>query len=280
MDFLLKISKPLEKPSKNISQIKEEVQALSAENVQPIEDSIPKIVFSASSREKSPVLSQIIVENKNSSVSAVIDKLQNSDWVKQGFDYLPNELKKEAEICPFCQRATITPELLSDLRKYFDEAYENDLKEIKNIGIEYHQVIDSLPIITAFEKYDFLKELKKGFNIAYEKLRNTFEHNIQLPRDKYKSPSIQITLEDSMELLNATNKIIDDANKLIGEFNTKITQKGKVLQALKEDFWNIQRLEYDQTIDSYKENKIKSETELQRIRKEVSDIDKLTYSQK
>ena len=83
-----------------------------------------------------------------------------------------------------------------------------------------------------------------------------------------------------MELLNATNKIIDDANKLIGEFNTKITQKGKVLQALKEDFWNIQRLEYDQTIDSYKENKIKSETELQRIRKEVSDIDKLTYSQK
>ena len=57
-----------------------------------------------------------------------------------------------------------------------------------------------------------------------------------------------------MELLNATNKIIDDANKLIGEFNTKITQKEKVLQALKEDFWNIQRLEYGQTIDSYKED--------------------------
>lgn len=83
-----------------------------------------------------------------------------------------------------------------------------------------------------------------------------------------------------MELLNATNKIIDDANKLIGEFNTKITQKEKVLQALKEDFWNIQRFEYDQTIDSYKEDKIKSETELQRIRKEVSDIDKLISVQK
>ena len=152
---------------------------------------------------------------------------------------------------------------------------------MRNEKITYEeQAIDSLPIITAFEKYDFLKELKKGFNIAYEKLKNTFEHNIQLLRDKYKSPSIQITLEDSMELLNATNKIIDDANKLIGEFNTKITQKEKVLQALKEDFWNIQRFEYDQTIDSYKEDKIKSETELQRIRKEVSDIDKLISVQK
>lgn len=278
-DFLSGIPKPLEKPSLTISQVKDEVQALAGENAQLIEETIPKIYFSAHFREKDPILSKIIVGNKNSRVSELIDKLHNSDWVKLGFSYLPDELENIAK-CPFCQQETITKQLLDELKKYFDEAYENDLAAVKTIGIEYRKAIEELPMILAFEKNGLLKDLKNDFDAAYDKFKGILERNIEKLRDKYKSPSLTIALHDSTDMQKSVNTIIEKANKLIEEFNIKITQKEKALHSLKKDFWNIQRWEYNQTITAYEEGKRQHDIKQKKLKDDIEDICRTILAQK
>ncbi len=64
-----------------------------------------------------------------------IEKLKNSDWVKKGFDYLNEENK-----CPFCQQE-ISQELIKNLNKVFDEEYNKDIENLKNLLDKYKKDI-------------------------------------------------------------------------------------------------------------------------------------------
>lgn len=96
------LSKPATKPLKTIENLKDEVQAISGENAQKYSH-VPKINFSASDIESNKIFSKEMVGNENSSVSELITKLGNSDWVKDGLEYLPNPPLEQNQNCPFCQ---------------------------------------------------------------------------------------------------------------------------------------------------------------------------------
>ena len=92
---ILAISKPEEKPKKDIDAIKKEIQALSGENAQKY-DLLSTISFEQEVVETDDILNKQIVGNENSTVSELISKLENSDWVKEGLVYLP-EVTKNTE---------------------------------------------------------------------------------------------------------------------------------------------------------------------------------------
>ena len=65
-------------------------------------------------------------------IADLIQKLGNSDWVKQGREFYDPEKR----ICPFCQQET-EESLEKSLEEYFDEAFEKDSAEINTLVVDY-----------------------------------------------------------------------------------------------------------------------------------------------
>src|SRR5690606_12093822 len=123
---LKSLEKPTLKPVKNLEDLKKELESISGDNAQKY-DTFNQISFNASSIEEDEIFGKQIIGNENSSVSALIQELKNSDWVKGGLSYLPEEKRDENTQCPFCQENTISTTLIENIKDYFDEAYENDI---------------------------------------------------------------------------------------------------------------------------------------------------------
>ena len=130
LSYIESLKKPDSKPTKTTDIIKEEVQALSGENAQKY-NTLEPIAFDVAEIETELIFKKQIVGNENSTVSGLINKLENSDWVRDGLKYLPTEIETEIETCPFCQEKTISRQLLESIKEYFDESYEADLAALK-----------------------------------------------------------------------------------------------------------------------------------------------------
>ncbi len=256
--YIESLKKPDSKPTKTTDNIKEEVQALSGENAQKYNTLVP-IVFDVANIETELIFKKQIVGNENSTVSGLINKLENSDWVKDGLKYLPIEIETENENCPFCQEKTISSQLLESIKEYFDESYEADLTAIKEFRKQYSEAIQQIPDKSIFESNPKFENHKKDFEIKYNAFTKVAADNLKLIDDKIKTPSVQITLKSSVASLSEINVIIENINKQVKEHNKKIDQKETALNDLKTDFWNIMRWDYDQTISSYISDKAQSQ---------------------
>jgi wobble nucleotide-excising tRNase len=272
LSYIEGLKKPDSKPTKTTDNIKEEVQALSGENAQKF-NTLEPIAFDVTHIETEQIFRKQIVGNENSSVSSLINKLENSDWVKDGLKYLPTEIENENETCPFCQEQTISSQLLQSIKEYFDESYEADLTAIKELRKQYAEAIQLIPDKSTFENNPKFENHKKDFEIKYNAFTQVVKENLKLIDDKIKSPSIQITLKSSVTALNELNEIIDNINKQVKEHNKKIDQKEAALNDLKTDFWNIMRWEYDQTISSYISDKSQSHKIVSGLKQAIEKLD-------
>ncbi len=91
--------------------------------------------------EVSPVLAKKVIGKEDVSVSAIIQRLGNSDWVRQGIRFLEHT----DEQCPFCQQE-IPHDFEKDLADYFDETFEADSKSVTDLRTKYFQLSDELLI--------------------------------------------------------------------------------------------------------------------------------------
>jgi wobble nucleotide-excising tRNase len=267
------LTKPTDKPTKNIEALKNEVQAIMGENAQKY-SYVPKITFSSSSIETEKVFDKQIVGNENSSVSELITKLGNSDWVKSGLKFIPEEPIEENKECPFCQEKTISNDLIQNIKDYFDASYESDINYIKKIHEEYLQAIQQIPNKTTFESNPKFEAFKKDFEIKFSAFSQLVESNRKKIDEKIKNPSIPQTLEDSTESLKKVNEIISEINASIKEHNDKIDKKTTVKAAIKKTFWQIMRWDYDQTISSYLSDKSASKIKTDSLNTAINDFGK------
>lgn len=279
LSYIEGLRKPDSKPTKTTDNIKEEVQALSGENAQKY-NTLEPIAFNVANIETEQIFKKQIVGNENSTVSGLINKLENSDWVKDGLKYLPTEIENENETCPFCQEQTISSQLLQSIKEYFDESYEADLTAIKELRKQYAEAIQLIPDKSTFENNPKFENHKKDFEIKYNAFTQVVKENLKLIDDKIKSPSIQITLKSSVTALNELNEIIDNINKQVKEHNKKIDQKETALIDLKTDFWNIMRWEYDQIISSYISDKAQYQKNNFEIKQDISKLESDIQKQK
>jgi wobble nucleotide-excising tRNase len=95
------------------------------------------LAFAASGVEADGTFGIAILGNVDSEVAALIDKLGNSDWVKQGLQFLPDEIGGDSENCPFCQESTITSKFVSSIREYFDETYQKQIDNLETLKATY-----------------------------------------------------------------------------------------------------------------------------------------------
>lgn len=269
-NHILSIPKPKDKPEKSIDDLKNEIQSISGDNAQKFLH-IPIIDFSSSSIENEGIFSKKIVGNKNSSVSDLITKLGNSDWVKSGFKYLPKEIIEENENCPFCQEKTISNKLVEEIKNYFDDSYESDINTLKGFLQEYQQSIQQIPDKNIYESNPKFESFQKDFDIKFSAFNQLLNNNLKKIEAKIKSPSSAKILKSSTTQLDELNKVIKDINSSILEHNNNINQKTTVRNSIKSIFWNLMRWEYDQTIDSCLSDKKSSDKKLQSLKSLITD---------
>lgn len=256
-NYLVGIPKPVTQPSKSVQDLKSELESISGDNSQKYPN-IPLIDFQLAYIESAELFEKQIIGNDNSTVSDLITELGNSDWVKDGLEYLSNEDIQENENCPFCQQRTISKLLINNIKDYFDTSYENDKGSIQSFLTSYYKGRRWILSKNVFEKNPKYEVYKKDFEINYDKFTKILDDNLKLIEDKAKSPSRPVSLKSSNNALKNLNATIQSINILVAEHNQKIDEKGVVVSSIKKDFWRIMRWTYDQTISSYNTEKISS----------------------
>ena len=278
---LASINKPDEQPAKTVEQLKKEVEAIQGDDAQKY-DLLLKINFTAHEVEKNPILQKNIVGNENSTVSSLINQLQNSDWVKDGLQYLPEHIhiEEDNESCPFCQSKTITKVLLEDIKGFFDESYENDIKALKTLLSSYEDGIATLPKKESYGTNPYIAEKKSEFENLYDAVCNLLENNKRQIENKLKAPSQETTLSDLANAIQEFNDFIEEINQAISTHNTKINNKDNTLAEIKGRFWALMRWDYDQTISAYQKDKIEIEKKIAELTKSLEDSQESITTQK
>lgn len=123
------------KESRTNTAISESLNALQARAdtiFGPSQTAIPILLGHDSSSlielELSTILQKKVIGSTDVDIAGMIQRLGNSDWVKEGRTYLESNDK----ICPFCQEPT-KDDLTIKLAKYFDDTYMKDMEAISEL---------------------------------------------------------------------------------------------------------------------------------------------------
>lgn len=247
-NHLIAISCPENVVDYSIDDLKAEAKTLQGELKE--KNLIQTLEIKVEDLENSELLSKVIVGNKNSSVSDLIDKLGNSDWVNEGTQYVHMDGEKAS--CPFCQQKTITNDFLEEIKNYFDQSYQEDKEKLSKLRNEYNE-----RTITFFE---FIKEIKENEYLDDEKqkieeiefeLKNAVEQNKKILLEKEKTPSIVIELKGIKYYEDEINNVVSNINRKIIKYNEKIRDVKGSKENLKNKFWTKMRQDYSDIIDLY-----------------------------
>lgn len=250
-DYIKKVQKPMTKPSQTIENLKEDAQSIIGENAQRYKELLPANL-NIESIEENDIFPEVIVGNEAISVASLIGKLNNSDWVKQGLAYLPDDIEN-MEKCPFCQQETITKQVALDIKAYFDATYEQKMSEIKRLKREYESGKASLLTIEDYKSHALMQDNKEKFENLYNVIQNSLQNNYSKIEKKLNAPSQELKLENTADKIKAVNNLISEINQAIRVHNERIDNKEQTREEIKDKFWQIMRWEYDKKLHRHHE---------------------------
>lgn len=198
------------------------------------------------------IWNEVVVGNKDVSISKLIVNLDNSDWVNKGRKYI----KSGSKICPFCQRETIDELFIKQLESFFDEVYNKKLEKINLYIDEYKKetnfilenfnaILDDSNVVAIghLDKNDYLNKLSK--------LKECFDYNIQFMEKKVQEPARKIFLQPHDDILKAINQILIKLENEIYNHNTLVENYEKEKEATIFDIWSTLIKNQKILIDTY-----------------------------
>lgn len=185
--------------------------------------------------EKNPILKKRIIGKENVDIAAMIKKLANSDWVREGRAFYD----VNDGVCPFCQQAT-TAALAQSLNEYFDEAFVADSKAIDDLATNYTTEATRLQqqlagIIASPSKFLDVEKLKAEKELLDIKITL----NKQLIAGKKKEASQVVELESLANVFTAIKALIEAANIQIAEHNTMVANLAIERKKLTAEIWKF-----------------------------------------
>lgn len=197
--------------------------------------------------EDRPILAKKVVGKEDLDIAALITRLANSDWVRQGRDYLA----VEKEQCPFCQQS-ITGEFRQKLEDYFDETYVADIAAIDAVIEAYalygKRLIDTIDdILTTPGQYIDAQTLKAD----RDRLDAMLELNNRLLANKRNEASTPVTLESVETLIAALVTAIEGANAEIATHNAMVDNLATEKATLTAEIWKCLIEESRQVLADY-----------------------------
>ncbi|QSX04685.1 AAA family ATPase [Sedimentibacter sp. zth1] len=216
--------------------------------------------------ENDKKLKQVIVGKQDIEIGDLINKLNNSDWVRKGITYLKNSESK----CPFCQHSVDTNELNSFFEQYFDETYELQCKQLVTFKETYQTCVNQ--IIEYIKKFILIndnKEIKSILKIIEEKYKN----NINKIDEKISNPSVLIELESLGEGCKEFNLIVKQINEKIVKNNELFNNLNNEKLKLTSQVWKFINNELKSDIESYNKKISGKKTGILSIKSKQKQLD-------
>lgn len=232
--------------------------------------SLPTLSSSLVAHESSAILKKKVIGKEDVDIAAMITKLGNSDWVRQGLPYYEQNDQK----CPFCQQAT-TEQFAQSLNDYFDEAFENDTKEIDDLIAQYTKDAGAIQsavvgIIAAPGKFMDVEKLK----MEKAALDQIIAANTLRLENKKKEPSQTVTLDSLTTVLADIEAMINKANAEVVKHNKMVDNLAAERQTLIAEVWRYVLNELDVDLKQYRENKEKIDKAIAGIEKSIMEAEK------
>lgn len=197
------------------------------------------------------ILKKRVIGKEDVDISAMIIKLGNSDWVREGrFFYDVNDRE-----CPFCQQKT-TDEFAQSLNDYFDETFVTDTKAIEELATNYSAEAAKIQlalasIVSSQPKFIDIDKLK----IENDLFDTKISLNNQIISGKKKEASRVVELESLGGVLSAINNLIDEANIKINEHNKMVTNIATERAILTAQIWRFVLEELKLDLTTFKTSK-------------------------
>lgn len=272
-EHISNLQTPADKPEKSTEDLKKEAEATQGENAKTYDENlVKKANFDFWKIENQKIFKEVIIGNENSQVAELINKLNISDWVKKGKEFI-TEIEEENAICPFCQQKTISKALYQEIQNYFDETYQTRITELETFDKEYWREYQNIKgLETELLEIDFIKNKETEFKLLFKNFIDKVSSNWSKINNKIKSPNIIIDLESSILQQKALNDFLDTIIDEIKTHNKKVDNKQETKAHIIKEFWEIMRWDYNQTIENHTTQNIKLKNEKIDIETKISNL--------
>lgn len=175
------------------------------------------------------LMQEPVMPASSTQFSALIQKIGNADWVRQGQHYIHDD------VCPFCQQSFNVMAFSRELIQMFDESYQTSLGTLSQAAERLAQDCDNL---AEFERrvathafvdegspiLSLVKTVNKGVQILLQQFLN-----------KLKEPSQAITPENIQSALSSLQNEVDAFNTRVRENNRLAENFGQEKRTLSAD---------------------------------------------
>lgn len=250
-------------------ELSEAAKSLSLSDEQPL-PALPYISFSAEEFENDKILAKVITPSGDSYLADLIQKLGNSDWVKNALPYLEHS----DDACPLCQQDLPT-DFQSHVRSLFDKSYDEEVSKVAQLHSRYSKAAEALELDLESPAYltsaiqsdaDFIKakgELKRLLTVNRARLA-----------DKLSSVSKSVALEPTNEAVNRLNASIKAQKAKDDDYNIRLSKKDQLFSEVTSEVWQLMRKQADQIVTTQKnadKSYLKAVAELNAKQKELTD---------
>lgn len=195
---------------------------------------LPKVLqFDARSLDGYALFPQRVVGSDTVTLSELVERLENSDWVEQGVHYMTDA----GGLCPFCQQVAPV-ELVSDLASMFDEHYKSQREQLDAVGASF---------TTWRSTFDAHTD---GLDLASKNHLDDTQYSTALAAvaaaatrvgvaidEKRRTPSEIVELPGLESLIDAVNSVIEEANVKIRAHNALVTGRRQARPVLVAQCW-------------------------------------------
>lgn len=216
--------------------------------------------------EENPVLRKRVLGKSDVDISGMINKLGNSDWVRQGRIFY--EVNQGS--CPFCQKDT-DDSFAKSLAEYFDESFEKDSKAIDELIVNYKSYAARLQqkiaeIISKSYRFLNIEKLK----LEKQLLDSLIAGNLQKLASKKNEPSQLVDLDPIADITNAINILIDDANAGITQNNNLVDNLSQERNTLTKQVWKFLLEELKTDLSDYSSKKMELNAAIESISNKIN----------
>lgn len=250
-----------------LEELKAKYAKVFADNLEKMSSILPLLYSDLVDLETVDILAKKVIGKEDVDIAAMIKKLGNSDWVKQGRTYHD----ENNDICPFCQQDT-DEAFAKSLNKYFDETYLNDLGAIDQLAKNYEahsttiiqrlqSIADVAPLYLDCEKLDSQKSV----------VETKISANKQHIGRKKKEASLVVELESLKETLDEISMAIKSANEEIVLHNKTVDNIVQEKRNLTSQIWKYVIEEAKSVHNSYTGRKTPLEAAIASLNKGITD---------
>ena len=218
--------------------------------------------------ESNGILKKKVIGKPDVDVAALIQRLGNSDWVKQGRAFYD----PEERVCPFCQQDTPSS-FEESLNDYFDETFIADTTAIDKLYTDYktdsERIQQSVQTLLGSPSR-FIDEVK--LQAESDLLESKVRINIQRIEEKRRESSRPVELDSLKNVLDVIIKIVDDANTAIQKHNTMVSNLETERTQLTGQVWRY-LLDHDIKADlvTFTSQKKSIETGIENLEKQIEE---------